>query len=196
MRAFVALLFLCFASTRASAVDFVASIGLGDGGRNLSEISGHQNYDINAGGVFFAAAGFVFPLTPTTPHRFEIQPSLIYLVAGDSRPGDDNRVNWERYGLEVLYYYRNTQENIRLGWGPVYQVANRLTGQGLNASVTEKFDDSWGWTIAAEKLFHNQDSNSLVGFGLKCNFISYHSSTYHADANGNAIFATASFLTD
>jgi hypothetical protein len=194
MRFALPCLLICLVSQSAPAATAVITAGLGTGGGNLSEITGNQNYNISAGSGYHVLVGLILPVTPTALHRFEIQGNVGYLSQGDTKDGDSNAATWSRYPLELIYYYRNTQEDFRIGYGTIYHVLNHLNGRGTRAAITSDFDNALGWTFHVEKIFGSPEDRPRFAFGLKSNFIRYHSSRFNTDADGNALFATASLL--
>lgn len=190
----VAILFWVLSiSLDALATDRFISAGFGTGGASLSDATGGQNYNIKAGSGIYLLGGAILPVSATTPHRFEAQLGIGFIFEQDYSP-KESAVSWSRVPVEAIYFYRNTRELFRLGWGAIYHINNKIEANGANASAATSADHAFGWTLAAEKLIKADESNSLAGIGLKYNFIKYHSSSFTKSANGNALFLTMSGL--
>lgn len=185
---FPLLLLIC--SARASALSFYGNIGYGIGGTQLADSTGSQDYRIQAGTGYFLGGGLLLPISPTTPHRFEAQVGLNLLMTGSD---GDNGVTWTRIPLEALYFYRNTNENFRFGYGLTYHVANRVSASGLNSTAEMNVDNAVGWIFSAEKIFatRTEDSGAI---GIRYVDINYRSSSFTKDAKGSAWFLVLSFF--
>ena len=182
-----------FISLETFALDSFFNSGYGRGGTSLSDVTGGQDYNTQAGSGLFLIGGVLIPISPTTPHRFEAQIGMGYLFQYDARDADKT-VSWSRIPLEAIYFYRNTKDLFRFGWGLIYHMNNRITAQGSNSSAATSVDNALGWTIVLEELFRNKENNNFLTFGLKSNFIKYKSSSFSKDADGSSFFLTIGYL--
>ncbi len=169
------------------------SFGYGSGGSDLNKLTGNQNYDLKAGDGFFISGGVVLPISPTTPHRFETQLGVGSMFQSDGSDKDKNSVSWRRFPIDLIYFYRNTRELFRLGYGLTYQVANKIDAKDANSTATTKVDNALGWAITAEKFFTSTDTN-IWSIGLRYNMIGYSSSGFMKNANGDALFLTFTLI--
>lgn len=186
---FLVVVILAVLPSSVQAYDLFASIGYGYGGTSLSDLTGKQDYDIHAGSGFQMAAGVILPVSDTVPHRFEVQFGFGYLFQDYSR-NDKHRVSWSRIPLEAIYYYRNTQELFRFGYGLIYHFDNEIIAEGKNSSAETTVDPAMGWSVAIEKLFKTATDGTEWSFGFKYNFITYESSSFTKDASGDCLFLT------
>ena len=191
---FFSLVFLLLYSSSAFSLDGYFSVGYGQGGSPLADVTGGQNYDIKAGSGMYLVGGVILPISPTEPHRFELQIGAGYME--DHRSAEfDNSATWSRIPIEAIYFYRNTVENFRIGWGAIYQTNNKITAKGTDVSEAMPVDDANGWTIAADYLKRDPDlKNMLTGVGIRYNAIRYRASGFSGDANGESWFVTVSLL--
>lgn len=188
------LAFAAFASAPAQAISGYLSLGFGSGGTRLSNVTGGQDYQVQAGSGLFMTGGALFSLSPTVPHRFEMQLGLGYLFQDDARQ-KENRVSWSRIPIEAIYLYRHTQSLFRLGWGATYHMANKISAKGSNATAGTNVDDSLGWIISGEKLFASREGGRGVwSLGLRYLWIDYKSSSFSKPADGNSWFLTLSLM--
>lgn len=187
-------LFCVLISIKAEAVSSYLSMGYGRGGTHLPDVTGGQNYNTQAGSGLFITGGALFVLSPTIPHRFEMEFGLGYMFQDDARQ-EENRVSWSRIPIEALYFYRNTREMFRLGWGATYHVGNRISAKGTNASADISVENALGWLISGEKLFSsNEDGLGAWGLGFRYLWINYKSSSFAKDADGSGWSLTLSFV--
>lgn len=170
-------------------------VSYGYGGTPLTSLVGRDSFNIRAGTGFGGLIGAYYILTPTTPHRFELQTSLGYQYQGDSSDGRGT-VDWARVPLELTYFYRNTQEKFRVGYGVIYSIFNRLKGEKENADLTASFKNSWGWSIAIDKILSRgsgvESSGSTIG--LKYNRIRYESDRFGSSVDGSVLMVTIGFI--
>src|SRR5438105_4362115 len=89
--------FLLF-SQGALTVTVHLSFGYGRNGTYLSDLTGGQNYNTQAGSGLYLSGGVILPISPTIPHSFEAQLGIGYLYQGDSRD-ENNSVSWTRFPI-------------------------------------------------------------------------------------------------
>lgn len=190
-RALFTILTIVFISLDAHAVVGNISFGYGSGGTPLSEATGGQDYDTRAGDGFFFIGGVLLPISPTIPHRYELQLGIGYIFQDE---GDDkNSVSWSRIPTEAIYYYRNTRDHYRFGWGITYQIANKISANGTKSDAETSVDNSTGWVFSAEKLITLGPQNEqLIGLGIKYVNIDYTSSSFSKDVHGDCLYFTYS----
>ena len=197
MRFYPALLILVvfLLSTKAAAeMDAYASMSYGLTGENLAEKTGGQNYIIRSGSGLSLSLGLIFPVTPTKPHRFEGQIAAGLILDSDKNT-EDNGVQWIRYPIDALYYYRSTEERFRFGWGLTYHLGNKLTGKGINSSASTSMNNSLGWVVAFDKLWNaNNVALPSWGLGIRYTSIKYHMNTFNKDVNASSLAMTLSFF--
>lgn len=149
-------------------------VGYGRGGDNLAKLTGSQFFNIGAGSGLIMSGGAVLSLTHTKPHNFELQGGIGYIMQTAGREAQNN-VDWTRVPLELLYFYRNTQEKLRLGYGITYHIENNLSGNGINSDVSCRLENSLGYVFTVEQYFEKNDSplHEWIGFGVRYTKIAY-----------------------
>lgn len=178
----------------ALAVSAHVSVAYGRGGSHLSDATGGQGYDTQAGSGMMLSLGMLVPVSPLEPHRTEIQLGVGYLSQGYGRKGED-KVWWTRVPLDAIYYYRNMKDLFRAGWGFTYHVANQIEAEGMNASAARSVHPALGWVVAAEKLFaYSNGANAHWGVGVKYVMIKYRVTGAREDVDGNCVYLTLSSL--
>lgn len=183
---------LLVGGTTAHAASSFVTIGYGRGGDALADVTGGQNYNTHAGDGLALLGGFIFPVSPTEPHRFEAELAVGYLFQGDARDVG-NETSWRRFPIEATYFYRNTTERFRFGWGATYHVANRISASGVNATATTSAENALGWFVTAEKLFVNADASpGFWGIGLRYTSIKYRFGDFSRTVDGSTIWLTLS----
>ncbi|WII73228.1 hypothetical protein QJS83_04995 [Bdellovibrio sp. 22V] len=180
-------------SAPAYAADFLLSAGYAKGGESLSTATGGQDYRIDAGDGFYLSAGFIFPVSKTFPHYFEIQFTAGVMFTGTE---ETDEVLWRRLPLEAIYFYKNTDHRYRLGYGAIYHTGNELSANGLSSSASATVDDVWGWTLAAEKIFPPSKEGVDGSLGLRRNFISYSSSHFSKPVQADSWLLTLNLIVD
>lgn len=195
MRALVAALFVWFCLPDcAHALGGFLTFGYGKGGTSLKDHTGGQNYNIQAGDGLLISAGVLAAISPTKPHRFETQLGIGYQFRDDAS-ADDKRgsVSWNHIPIDLFYFYRNTREHFRIGYGLTFQFRNRLEAKGTNSTASANFDDAIGSVITIEQLFESGTAG-LWGFGLRYNLINYKGSKFGGSVDGDAVFLTMTLL--
>lgn len=183
-------LFTAMANTAPINLKTFLTIGYGRGGDELATITGGQDFKIASGDGLSLLIGKIFVLSPTAPHRFEVQLGAGYLFQNDEH-SQENRVSWTRIPLEAVYYYHNTKKRFRLGWGAVYHVVGRLDGKGANEIIRSNSPNTWGFVVGAEKLW-TTGTGEILSIGLRHTSIRYHLSSFDKTINGDAWGVTVS----
>lgn len=186
MRILSALLFLFVSEMAVGLTPFLA-IGYAGGGDRLSALTGQQGYDLSTGAGIYFSAGTIVPVSNTTPHAFELQLGLGYIFTDSGNT--ENRVSFSRVPAEAIYYYRNTENAFRLGWGALYHFENKISGRGPNSAAATSVDPAWGWTVSAQKVFGNPGSVGPI-FGVRYNSIEYHLTRFRTKADGSSLLFT------
>ncbi len=78
----------------------------------------------------------------------ETEVSLSYKFTGIN--ASNGSVDWTRFPLEVLVFYRLPQ--FRVGGGLTYHLSPKLSGSGPAGNINTKFDDSAGFVLQADYL--------------------------------------------
>lgn len=159
------------------------TLGYGTGGESLSASSGGQDYNTQAGAGMFFGLGKIFAISPTVPHRFEAQLGMGYLFQSDAR-NEDNLVSFSRFPIEAIYFYRNTVENFRLGWGSTYHIAGGIRAKGSNESAATSVENAWGFIFTAEKLFLTSVHDAF-SIGIRHTSIRYRLTAFDSVVNGD-----------
>lgn len=185
----------CGISCQVSAATLASSssqgfltFSYGQGGDSLSASTGGQNYSTQAGSGLHFVGGWLFPVSATVPHRFEAQIGAGYVFQNDERSRGDS-VSWSRVPIEGLYYYHNTVQKFRLGWGAAYHVAGSLSGKGENSSVDSRAENSWGRLVSIEKLWR-AETGEILSVGIRHTWIRYRLTAFDKVVSGDAFSVT------
>lgn len=179
---------LLLASVSANGnIEPVISIAIGEGGDKLSNSTGYQEYGSTAGTGFTVLGGILLPISPTVPHRFEMQFNAGFSVLHHSG-GKKGDVLWSRFPLEAIYYYHNKKQNFRLGWGAIYHIENYISANGINSSAETQVDNALGFILAAERTVPESDvkDRPLIAAGFRFTNIKYKANSFSKDADGSS----------
>ncbi len=173
-----------FAANAADISPFF-SAGLEFGGDKLVDItySDGSNSDIRAGRGILLSGGAVFVLSDTAPHRFELQPSLGIKWTG-VKEAENGSVDFYRFPIEVLSFYRNTDSHFRIGGGVTYQVRNELKGTKDAALASTRFENALGLVLQGDFMVGKHRN---MGFGLRYTAIKYEPKVGGDSVNGSSI---------
>ena len=173
----------------------VLTAGYTHAGQFMNDVTGGSNYGVKAGGDFTLLIGIIVPVVPADLHRFEIQfDAGVKTAAGDDH-GQENKIHFDRYLIELVHFYRDTQEGFRFGYGATYHVGGRLIGDGQYSWINTDFDDALGWTISFDKIYLDKYVDAGFAIGFKYDQIRYHSTRFKADIDGSGLMITLSALT-
>jgi hypothetical protein len=176
----------------AMALSSFFSVAYGRGGAALSDVTGGQNYNTQAGSGLLMSAGVLIPLVPVQTHRFELQCGIGYIFQQDGR-SSESLLTWSRVPIEVVYFYRNSRELFRAGWGGTYHFANEISASGAYGSASGPVDNSAGFVVMAEKLFKYENDERNWGVGLKYVIMKYSARRFSNDIDANTVYATLTF---
>jgi len=109
--------------------------------------------------------------------------SLSYKFA--SINASNGTIDWTRYPLDVLVFYRLPQ--FRLGGGLTYHLSPKLSGSGPAGNISTKFDDSAGFVLQADYLLQK------ITFGLRYTSLQYKVGGASAKSDGVGITFGISF---
>ena len=173
------LLLLAFAwPAQALAVDVRPFIkgGYDFGGEAIAEVvftnGDRETIRANEGFYFGGGASIL-----TEARTMEIELSANVKIGGVS--GSNGEVDWRRYPLEALWFYRF--EKVRLGGGLTYHLNPKLDGSGVVGGIDTKFDDALGVVLQGDWRV-----NEGLTLGLRYTSIEYQvsGSSFKAKANG------------
>ncbi len=185
MRQLFCLVFFIVAPAEAFALDKFLSIGFASGGSSLEKLTGNQGYDIDAGAGLSVSGGIIVPVSDTVPHAFEAQLGIGYLFRDQDQ--EENFVSFSRIPVEGIYYYKNTENRFRLGWGAIYHFENKIRARGAYSTAAGPVDPSLGWALAAQKMI---GSKGQIALGLRYVGIKYRSSRFSGEADGSGLGLT------
>lgn len=181
----LALLLLMVTSSTPIADRNLLGGGYSFGGSELPRQYLGQEQSPKAGSGISLFAGHTLALLPYRHHQFEGQ--LTLGLSFTSEKEGETSMDWIRWPFEALYFYRNTEELFRVGWGATYQFQNSLRVERNGTKYTEDFDNALGWVVAAEKLIPKEGSDQQVGLGIRYQWIKYKSSTTSQEKDGNGV---------
>ncbi|MES2855548.1 MAG: hypothetical protein V4692_06785 [Bdellovibrionota bacterium] len=121
---------------------------------------------LDAGTGFSFTLGALFKYSQTKPHAFEFEVGTgpKFTSSNQSATGD---VDFWRWPIHLINYYRNTIDLFRIGFGPVYYVENNVTVK--NVGQVARFKNVLGFTVRIEKL----TDNGKAGFGATYNMVKF-----------------------
>lgn len=120
----------------------------------------------------------------TESRTMEIELSAAYKLGGVR--GSNGEVDWRRFPLEALWFYRF--EKVRLGGGLTYHLNPKLDGSGVVGGIDTKFDDALGVVLQGD--WRVSESFTL---GLRYTSIEYQVSGTSFKAKGNGLGVTAGY---
>lgn len=148
---------------------------------NVTYTDGSKS-DIEAGrGVIIAGGVDVsYPQENNIEHIAQFTLGIKWTSTKQANNGD---INWKRFPLEALYFYKDNDKNFKVGGGLSYHFNNTLRGTkdlaGLNISV----DNALGYTLEADYLL-GEEKKMLVG--VRTTLINYTASGAKESASGNS----------
>ncbi len=177
--------FFAAVSSKAAKLSPVFTSALEFGGDKLIDVtySDGSKSNIEAGRGIILGGGVNIDLTETKPHTFEAQATL-GVKWTSTKQATDGSVDWYRFPLELISFYRNTEKDFRIGGGLVYQFGNELKGSKDASNASAKFDNSTGYVIEGDYFLGTEKNMSI---GLRYTGISYNPRISGAGAvNGNS----------
>lgn len=150
--------------------------------------------------------GAIVAISPTWPHRFEGQIGLGYWSEDSkSSDGSNQKIRWTRFPLEAMYYYHNTQEHFRVGWGYTQHLRNDFTEKATGRTRGININETGGWTFAVELTYPElEEYRRQVGtknrkpwvssIGIKHHMYDYKEADYFDESKGSSTFLTLSFF--
>ena len=161
----------------------IVRAGYDFGGEAIAEVT-YTNGDtatVRANEGFYVGAGASFI---TEARTMEIELSANAKFGGVS--GSNGDVDWRRFPLEALWFYR--LEKVRLGGGVTYHLNPKLDGSGVVGGLDEKFDNALGLVLQADWRF-----NEHATVGLRYTSIEYESKDLPFKAKGNGVGVSGSY---
>jgi hypothetical protein len=129
----------------AAEIRPMIKVGIDTGGDTLitQAFPGGEVKTIDANQGFYVGAG----VSITNFYRnLELEVSLNFKYT--TAYGDGGQVDWTRYPLDVLVFYRWARW--RAGGGLTYHIGPSLKGEGNAADVNVKFDNALGFALQAD----------------------------------------------
>jgi hypothetical protein len=151
----------CLSSIQTANADFKWLIrgGMDLGGDELAHayFTNGNTDKIHAGEMLGVAGGGVYSPSPFTQPGLETELTLGWKF--DSITGKNGSIDWDRYPLEVLEFYRVS--TWRFGGGLTYHMNPTLTSDGVAANIgTVSFDDALG---VVGEIDYLTDTGLLIG---------------------------------
>lgn len=189
MRQLAALLiFMLSFSATANAAKFspVFTSALEFGGDKLVDVTytDGSKSNIEAGRGIIIGGGVDIDLTETKPHTFEAQATLAVKWTS-TKQATNGEVDWYRFPIELMSFYRNTEKDFRVGAGITYQFANELKGSKDASNASMKFDNATGFVLEGD-YFVGTEKNLVVG-------LRYTSISYKPQVSGSSSVSGNSF---
>ncbi len=147
--------------------------------------------NIEAGRGIVIGGGVNIDLTETSPHTFEAQLTLA-LKWTSTKEAKNGEVDWYRFPIELISFYRRSEMNLRVGAGVSYQFANELRGSKEVSQASEKFENATGFIFESDYLVGDRKN---LGIGFRYTAIDYRArapgSTF---VNGNSFGVSISYF--
>jgi hypothetical protein len=170
-------------SALAMDVRFSVRAGYDFGGEAVAEVTytdgGSDTIRANEGFYFGAGASFL-----TDSRTMEIELSANAKFGGVS--GSNGDVDWRRFPLEALAFYR--LEKVRLGGGLTYHLNPKLDGSGVVGGLDTKFENAAGLVLQADWRFGEHAT-----VGLRYTSVEYEVSGGGAKAKGSGVGVTGGY---
>lgn len=193
-------------SINAFGVKPFTSIGLGIGQTHFPDLLGNGELRPHESSNWYVMWGAIMAVSPSRPHRFEGHLGLGYMSeSSESTDHSKQKVRWSNFPLEAMYFYHNTQELFRVGWGYTLHLRNDFETKttGKIRGITQ--DDFGGWTFSLEKLVYsdgqapesnenypqgtsNYDSSFALG-------VKHHTYTFKDSRTSKKVEGSSTFLT-
>jgi hypothetical protein len=165
----------------AADVRPVVRIGFDFGGDKLAgaTFTNGSSDTIKAGELLYLGGGLS---VITDSKDIEVEVTLSY--KNDSINASNGKIDWTRYPLDALVFYRMTK--FRVGGGLTYHIGPKLSGSGVASNVNGNFDDSLGFLLEGDYLVTQK-----VNVGLRYTNIKY--KTGGASIDGSSVGITAGY---
>ncbi len=189
---FLFILNMIFTATTAlcDTYPFITT-GYFHGGDSFKEFTTNKNDQLRFGQGLQFTFGAITQISNTLPHQFELQYGVGYFHQDQGSEENLNHISWSRVPIEIIYYYKNTQNNFRLGWGPIYHMNNVVNSSPQIFSQPETFKSSLGLLIALDFISvfvpTPQLQQTEILIGLKYQIINYESKSNQNIYNANAL---------
>lgn len=174
------------ATSNAAKFSPVFTSALEFGGEKLVDVtySDGSKSNIEAGRGIIIGGGMDIDLTETKPHTFEAQATL-GVKWTSTKQATNGEVDWYRFPIELMSFYRNTEKDFRVGAGITYQFGNELKGSKDASNASMKFDNSTGFVLEGD-YFVGTEKNLVVG-------LRYTAISYKAQTSGSSSISGNSF---
>ena len=145
----LALVLAVAAPAAASAADIrpMIKLGLDTGGDTIiTHVFPNGEVETIDGNQGFYAGGGVSITNFYRGLDLELEASLTFKYA--NAHGDNGKVSWTRYPLDVLAFYRWSR--FRAGGGITYHFGPKLKGDGDASGLNVKFENAFGFVLQAD----------------------------------------------
>lgn len=178
--------FICNAQAKLSTV---LVSGLEFGGDKLVDVSyvDGSTSSIEAGRGLMLGGGLDFNCTEGNT-TFCSQ-ATVAIKWTSTRQAKNGIVDWYRYPIELVGYYKNNQIPVKIGGGISYHVGNELKGSHDASFLSTNFNNSVGLIILGD--YSLPDNLSL---GVRLTFINYKTDQFNETANGNSLGVSLGYV--
>jgi hypothetical protein len=155
------------------------------GGDDLAEVtySDGSKSKIEAGRGFLFFGGARLNVSNTTPHAFDAQASVGMKWAG-TKQASNGEVDFFRWPIELLSFYRNTEKNFRLGGGFVYQIGNETRGSKAASAASMKLKNTTGVVLQGDYLTAPEGG---IAVGIRYTFVRYEARSGGLSVDGDSL---------
>lgn len=105
----------------------------------------------------------------------------------DTISADNGDVDWTRFPLDVLVFYR--MPKLRVGGGATYHINPKLDGSGAASNVDLKFDNALGLILQAD-YFVMETKTLTMSLGVRYTALEYKVKGGSASADSNGLGVT------
>ena len=136
-KVFLFIIFISY-SLPCFSIEYLINLGTAISNDKIETLAANSDFDLAADSGLHLNFAAVYPIMKTRPYNFELQLGLGAKTSGDKRDNEDkkNLINWDRFPLELSYFFRHHRYNIRLGYGLIYQINGSIKGEGLESDKT------------------------------------------------------------
>ena len=178
IRSFIAGFFYLasLAYTPASFSETLLEVGIHLGGDELitHNYTNGAKDSLKAGEIFSLSIGGTKSFTP------KIEGQLSFGVKSDFVHSTEKEVDWVRYPLNSILFYR--ADKYRIGLGLTVHFSPKLKGTGVASNISESFKDAIGGIVEVDRRL-----SKIYLWGLRYTNITYESNQGGRKVSGNSL---------
>ena len=163
-------LFCFYSPLQAAPLSAYLALGGEAGGAQVNSVAGKPIEEISIGAGLNMSLGVKLDVSKTRPHAYEAR-AHVGFNAWETGNGEDNTSTWVSLPVYLEYFYVNTRNHFKVGYGLTYRFSNSLDTERMGVINDFRFEDSLGYTLAVERYSPVLDGETA--FGLRYTSIDY-----------------------